>query len=356
MLPSARIIQAFPKADLHSHIDGSIPARELFKIAHENHREVKTPEGHILTDPGRFYNFVRGDGYHNLLDDIVNRFYPILGLMQTENTIREVGEAYAKGLKRDGVIYAEGRFAPHYHTQEGMTIPEVISSMLEGLRGGGEETGIQVNLIVAFGREVDIELAKKVVSYALRYAGRGVVGIDVGGAEAGHPPEKFQQAFRLTFDSALRRTVHAGEGAGSAEQNLRNIRSAITLLRADRIGHALNLSRDRELIELAKEKRVTVEMNPISNLVLRYISTLTELGIDRLLSAGVAVTVNSDDPALWPGGSLSDNLLGVCNAYNFGFEELETLITNSFSGAFISQEGKEALREEYITARRRLKS
>ncbi len=315
-----------------------------------------TREGNVLTNANAFLGFVKGEGYHTLLGEIVDRFYPIIGLMQTDETIQEVGRTYVKELKKDGIIYAEGRFAPHYHTAEGMTHAEVIESMLEGLKAGCEETGIQANLIVAFGREVGIGVAEEVISQALRYEGRGVVGIDIGGKEEGNPPERFQNAFRLTFDSKLRRTAHAGEGAGSVDQSLRNIRNSISLLRADRIGHAVNLANDRELINLARERGVAVEMNPVSNLTLQHIHALRELGLDRLLSSGVTVTVNSDDPAIWPNGSLSENFVAVCTAYDFGLEEVDTLIINSLRAAFASREEREALVEEYQRARSRLKS
>jgi len=353
---SLRIVQKLPKADLHSHIDGSIPFRELSRIARENHREIMTRRGSVLANAGAFFDFVTGDGYHTFLSEILDRFYPILGLMQTEETIREVGRTYVNELKKDGIIYAEGRFAPHYHTVEGMTQADVIESMLEGLKAGSEETGVHANLIVAFGREVGIGLAEEVVSQALRYEGRGVVGIDIGGKEAGNPPERFQSAFKLTFDSRLRRTAHAGEDAGSVDQSLRNIRNSIMLLRADRIGHAVNLASDRALMSLVVERGVALEMNPVSNLTLHHIRSLRELRLDLLLSSGAAVCMNSDDPALWPNGSLSENFVAVCDAYNFGLEEVDALASNSFSSAFASHEEKEVMREEYKRVSSRLKS
>src|SRR3989442_11297030 len=155
---------------------------------------MKTRGGNVLANANAFFGFVKGEGYHTLLSEIVDRFYPILGLMQTEETIREVGRTYVKGMKEDGIVYAEGRIAPHYHTAEGMTQADVIESMLEGLKAGCEETGVQANLIVAFGREVRIGVAEEVVSHALRYEGRGVVGSYVGGNEDFHPPARCKRA------------------------------------------------------------------------------------------------------------------------------------------------------------------
>src|SRR2546428_2547579 len=180
---SLRIVRKLPKADLHSHIDGSIPFRELSRIARENHREMKTRRGNVLANANAFFGFVKGEGYQTLLSEIVDRFYPILGLMQTEETIREVGRTYVKGLKEDGIIYAEGRFAPHYHTAEGMTQADVIESMLEGLKAGCEETGAQANLIVAFGREAGNGLAGENVSQAPQYERSGGVWVHIAGDE-----------------------------------------------------------------------------------------------------------------------------------------------------------------------------
>src|SRR2546422_8428328 len=150
---------------------------------------MKTRGGNVLANANAFFGFVKGEGYHTLLSEIVDRFYPILGLMQTEETIREVGRTYVKGLKEDGIVYAEGRIAPHYHTAEGMTQADVIESMLEGLRAGCEETGVQANLIVAFGREAGIGLAQEAGPQTPRDEGRGGGGGGIGGKEKGKPTQ-----------------------------------------------------------------------------------------------------------------------------------------------------------------------
>lgn len=352
MLLSTRAARALPKAELHSHIDGSVSARELFRIAKENHRPMLTPGGDELTSSSAFMRYVEGGGYGTMLETIVDRFFPIINLMQTEETIRDVGASFMRAKKADGVVYVEGRFAPQYHTKEGMSIGDAIRSMAEGLAEGAEKYGVHANLIVAIGRESSARTGEEVARAAI--ASRSAVALDLGGPEEGNPPEKFAKAFDVARGAGLKVTIHAGEGAGSRRQNLANVRTAITRMGAGRVGHAIDLASSRELVSLVRAKSVAVEMNPISNLVLRKIRSPKDLRIDQLLDAGIRVSLNSDDPSLWPEGELSDVYSSVCSAYGFGEKELDTLAENAYMGAFIGDREKELLIKDYRKARQRL--
>lgn len=343
-----------PKADLHSHIDGSVDAKTLLQIAKNHRRRMLTPDGAELVGVSAFMRYVEGGGYHSLLDNIVDRFYPITNLMQTEGTIRDVGISYVGAQKREGVAYTEGRFAPQYHTREGLSLKDAIVSMADGLAEGAERYGVKTALIVGIGRETSPEIGVDVAKAAAN--SKLVVALDLCGPEEGYPPPKFNEAFRTAVASGLKVTVHAGEGAGSVSQNLRNMRDAITRLHASRLGHAIPLARSEPLLKLVLQRSVAIEMNPISNLVLRKIRGLRELSIDKLLARGVRISVNSDDPAIWPGGHLPDVYSRVCEAYGFGFDVLDRLMDNSFDGAFATAGDKEWLRELYGEARRRIES
>ena len=351
-VPSLSVIAKLPKFDLHSHIDGSIPVGELFRIAKRNKRKIFTSKGTEVDTPDAFMRLVRGSGYHGLLDEIVERFHPITGLMQTSQIIRDIGISYVEEQRRHNVIYAEGRFAPQYHTREGLSLREVVRSMKEGLEEGSERFGVRANLIVAFGRESSTSTAAEVAKAAVGI--EGVVALDVGGPEAYHPAEKFRPAFEIADGGGLKKTVHAGEGAESLEQNLRNIRSAITILGADRVGHAVDIAKDASLIRLAASRGVAIEMNPVSNVTLRKIRSPSELEIDRLLDDSVLVTLNTDDPALWPRGSIDEVISSVCKAYGFGLETIDRFVANSIYGSFADDRRKDEMAEDYRAVRETL--
>jgi adenosine deaminase len=348
MPPALAYFRTPPKVDLHSHIDGSIPAPDLFRIAKKFHRKILTPKGGELDSVTAVMRYVRGDGYGSMLENVVDRFYPITNLMQTEDVLREAGSAYVKTQHLDGVAYAEGRFAPQYHTKEGLSMENVIACMAEGLAEGSERYYVRVNLIVAIGRESTSRFGEAVATAAIN--SRKAVALDLGGPEAGNPPERFRRAFEKASAAGLKKTVHAGEGAGSIRQNLRNIRTAINLLGADRVGHAIHLVQSESLVRLVRAKSVAIEMNPTSNLVLQKIAKLTELGLDTLLNKQVMVSVNSDDPALWSRGKLSQVYADVSRAYGFRDAELRRLVENSIMGSFASDHEKTELLEEYRSA------
>jgi len=349
--PSLSEIRKLPIADLHSHIDGSVSPRELFRIAQKHHRSMLTPKGDALDSVTSFMRYVVSDGYGSMLDNIVDRFHPITGLMQTEGTIRDVAIEYLREQKDDGVIYAEGRFAPQYHTREGLSLKDVIVSMADGLKEGAERYGVKTALIVGIGREATAARGAEVARAAVD--SRRVTALDLCGPEAGNPPRRFREAFRIAAGAGLKATVHAGEGAGSNRQNLAYMEEAIRELGADRLGHAIPLSKSKRLMKAVLSKHIVVEMNPISNLVLRNVRDLRDLAIDALLDQGVVVSVNSDDPSLWPRGHLPEVYHRVCDAYGFGFKELDTLAMNSFEGAFASERDKAWLGQQYKAARRR---
>ncbi len=228
---------------------------------------------------------------------------------------------------------------------------QAIRTMAEGLAEGSEKYGVTTALIVAIGRESSPEVGTAVAKAAVG-SGRAVA-LDLGGPEMGNPPQRFREAFDLAASHGLKVTVHAGEGAGSVKKNLANIRTAVTKLHANRLGHAVHLAQDMRLVELVLRSSVAVEMNPVSNLVLHKIRSLRELAIDRLLESGVRVTVNSDDPALWSDGGLSRVLFSTCKEYGFGMKELDSLVLNSFHGAFASERVRQLLSDEYLLHRRR---
>lgn len=351
MQVSLRTIRSLPKADLHTHIDGSIPVRELFRIAREHHRKLLTTGGAELETVSAFVTHTVGSGYDSLLEDIIERFHPITRLLQTEGTLHDAGVSYVKAQKAEGVVYAEGRFAPQYHISEELSLDDVIESMAEGLAEGAEKYGVKVPLIVAIGRESTPKLGEQVARAASRNS--AVVALDLGGPEVGNPPRKFERAFAIASSSGLRTTIHAGEDAGSAAKDREYMREAIAM-GADRIGHAIRLADDRELVSRVCDRSVTIEMNPVSNTVLGKIQSPRDLSIDSLLDDGVRVTLNSDDPALWRNGGLSDVYVGVCRAYGFGMKTVDLLVENSFRGSFSKDSDKEALAQEYRRARARL--
>ena len=325
----------------HIHWDGSIPPQDLWNFYKKKDKKLSLPEKYIDGTA------VQGDREIKSIEqlrefqmglfskyDIVSVFGVPTGAMQTAEDIKSMALAHSRYLKSQNTVYAESRFAPQYHTFKGLKLDEVIGHALEGFAQAEEETGVKVNPIICIGREVDSEEGEKIVKAALNFADRGVVGIDLACYEPPFPPERFAKAFALTFDSPLKRTVHADEmfSEEDKKQGFRNLYTALTLLRADGIGHAIHLHENKDLIELIVERNVRLESNPVSNLTCNFIESVEDLHLDELVKAGVKVTINSDDPAMWKNGDLAHNLYVVGKLY--GDEFVDTVIKNSVETAW----------------------
>lgn len=340
----------------HIHWDGSIPFERLWDFYQEKGQKLFFPERYSSGE------FVKGDReiktreqLYELRDglfskyEIVDVFKIPTMVMQTAEDLKTMAVAHCQYLQSQNIAYAETRFAPWYHAREGergsiLALDETIGYSLEGFAEGKEKTGVTVKPIICINREIDPEAAKKIVTAALNFAGRGVVGIDLACYEPLFPPELFAEAFALTFDSPLKRTVHVDEMV-SPEEGRANLEIAMNWLRADGISHAIHLYQHQDLIDVMLEKNIRLESNPISNLRCGFIKKVQDLRLGQLIAAGVKVTINPDDPALWKDGDLAHNLYLVGKIY--GDETIEKVRQNSIETAWgLSKEEKQKMLQQ----------
>jgi len=337
----------------HIHWDGSVPWKSIpatndspeiegiFDFYKRTGKPLLKPEEDIRGNPIQDRSITCAEDMLELPRLMFKRykigdvFDYAINAMKTPEDIRQMAVAHCHYLKYQSVAYSETRFAPWYHTDH-LSMDQVIGYALEGFTLGEDETGVIVKPIICVNREIDGEQAKDVVRAALRFEGR-VVGIDLACYEPGRPPELFEEAFALTFDTSLKRTVHAGEMCDN-EQNVKNIYTALTKLRANGIGHAIPLHNHDGLVDLFLENNVRLESNPLSNLQY-FIEDAADLHLDDLVERGVLVTINPDDPAMWPNGDMVHNLYLVGKLY--GDEFVDRVIKNSIVTAWgLSQEEK----------------
>ena len=130
--------------------------------------------------------------------------------------------------------------------------------------------------------------------HAARYRDRGVVGVGLGGLEAQYPPEPYAPAFELARAEGLASVPHAGEVAGPA-----SVRGALDALGADRIRHGIRAVEDPGLVRELADRRLVLDVCPISNLRTRAVASLDEHPLPRLVAAGVPCSISTDDPAMF---------------------------------------------------------
>jgi aminodeoxyfutalosine deaminase len=175
----------------------------------------------------------------------------------------------------------------------------------------------------------------QVVRCALKYRDRGVVGIGLGGPEAENPPEPYAPAFELARSEGLASVPHAGEHAGPA-----SIRGALDTLGADRIRHGIRAVEDPELVRELADRRIVLDVCPISNVCTRAVRSLAEHPLPDLLGAGVPCSISTDDPAMF-GTDLSTEYAA---AASLGLEPREAYEAG-LEGALCDDQTRARLRE-----------
>ena len=316
--------------DLHLHLDGAITVEIAKKLAEIQNFELPTDSDEEL----KKYLTVPPDCKN--LNEFLKCFEIPGYLMQTPEGLREAVHLVADNIKSQGVVYAEIRFAPQVHTKAGMTQEEAIQAALEGLK----ETELKANLILCCMRgdgndaqnEETVELASK---YLVENG--GAVTVDLAGAEALYPTENYRELFAKARELGIPFVIHAGEAAGAE-----SVRYAVEF-GAKRIGHGVRIFEDPEVVALVKEKGITLEMCPTSNVQTQVIENMLEYPFMKYLDEGIKVTLNTDDMGI-EGTTLANEYRIMEEYFNLSPEQERILLANAVDAAFTTDAVKNQLR------------
>ncbi len=322
-----------PKLDLHLHLDGAIRTETIRDLARRF--DVDLPSFEVDT----LANHVQVQPDCRSLSDFLECFETFYPVLQYPQALERIAYELCEDLARQGVIYAETRFAPVLLLEQGATKEEHIKAVLEGLEAGREEFGVFVRLILCVYRGTNPEDSLEVVELAEKYKERGIAGIDFAGDESQFDAAPHSEAFSLVKEYDLPLTIHAGE-AGAVD----NIREAVDL-GADRIGHGVRLQDDPELVEEVVEKQIPLEMCLTSNLQTQAVKSLPEHPFGEYYRRGVKVTINTDDPRV-SNTDINKEFLMAARQFELELADLKEILLNAVDTAFVEEELKSELRAE----------
>ncbi len=325
-------IRRAPKVLLHDHLDGSMRAKTVVELAAEQgYANLPTTDADELA---RW--FTRGADRRNL-ELYLETFAHTVGVTQTKDGLMRAAAEAAEDLADDGVVYAEVRFAPELHTEQGLTLDEVVESVLEGFNIGSAGRPITIGTLCTAMRTA--ARSYEIAELALRYRDDGVVGFDIAGAEAGHPPSRHLDAFQLVMRESFHITIHAGEAFG-----LPSIAEALNYCGAERLGHGVRIVDDitfnsdgsadlGRLAAYVRDCRIPLEMCPTSNVHTGAASSIAEHPIGVLKDLRFRATVNTDN-RLMSDVALSDEFIKLVDAFDYTLDDMEWLTINAMKSAF----------------------
>lgn len=326
-------IEALPKVELHRHLEGCISAELLLQIAQEYEVNLPTRKLEELRP------LIQVQGNAGSLKAFLDKFYWLGMAFPNLEAVERVAYYVCRDCARDNIRYVELRFSPLFMSLEiHHSWEDLLHAVLKGIRRAEKEFDIETGLIVGVSRSNSLKHALRVVDIACEYAGLGVVGVDLFGDEAAYPPELFQAAFRVAREGGLNVTVHAGEGGGET-----NIRAAIEVLGAQRIGHGVKIVNDKEMTAWVKDRGVPLEISLTSNIKTGTVPSLKEHPLRRLYDYGIKVSINTDDPAICD-TTLSREYLLAMDYLGFTFSEIVGLVLDALDQSFLPDYRRRPLR------------
>ena len=356
------VLRRAPKVLLHDHLDGGLrPATVVELAAETGYAALPTTDVAAL---GRWFVEAASSGS---LEDYLSTFAHTVGVMQTRDALVRVAAECAEDLAADGVVYAEVRYAPELHVEGGLDLTEVVTAVNEGFREGERRAAaagnpIRVGALVTAMRHAARSM--EIAELAVRFRDEGVVGFDIAGAEAGHPPTRHLDAFEYLQRENAHFTIHAGEGFG-----LPSIWQALQWCGADRLGHGVRIIDDVDvsgvpdssdgaggdgtgvrlgrLAAYVRDKRIPLEMCPTSNVMTGAAKSIAEHPIGLLRRLHFRVTVNTDN-RLMSGTSMTREFGQLAEAFDYDLDDFRWFTVNAMKSAFIPFDERLSLIEDVI--------
>jgi aminodeoxyfutalosine deaminase len=313
----------YPKIELHVHVEGTVRPATLLELARRNDHPLPVDTEEELEALYEFRDFPH----------FIEVFTWASAALCTAGDFRQILVDYAQEAVSHGAVYLEVIFSPGLW--RGVDSDELFSGYCDGADEARELHGLEIRLTPDIPRVYTLDQAQLTARYAVKYRDRGIVGIGLGGPEAGNPPEPYASAFAIAREGGLASVPHAGEVVGPE-----SIRGALDVLHADRLRHGIRAVDDPELVEELAERGIVLDVCPVSNVRTRAVPSLEEHPLPQLVGAGVRCSISTDDPAMF-GTDLSKDCAA---AASLGLDP-EAMFTNGLHGALCDEETKERLRE-----------
>lgn len=311
-------LKALPKAELHLHLEGALEPELMFALARRNGIELPWNDVDALRQAYSFNN----------LQEFLDLYYQGANVLRTEQDFYDLTWAYLQKCHEQGVVHVEPFFDPQTHTGRGIPFEVAINGISAALRDGREDLGVTGGLILAFLRHLPEQEAFETLEQAMPFRDQFfAVGLD--SSEKGHPPSKFERVFAKARAEGFRAVAHAGE-EGPADY----IWEALDLLKVDRIDHGVRAVEDPKLLDRLAEEQVPLTVCPLSNTKLQVFPDMAHHNILELLSRGLNVSVNSDDPSYF-GGYVLENFLALRDALGMTEEQAHQLAKNSMDARLV---------------------
>ncbi|MDT0596489.1 adenosine deaminase [Glaciecola petra] len=313
-----------PKAELHIHIEGSLEPALMWRLAQK----------HNITLPFESVEAIEHAYQFEDLQSFLDLYYQGADVLRDEDDFYTLMWSYLCKCHEQKVVHTEIMFDPQTHTARGIDFSIFMEGFKKAIAQAKQEFGMSVYLILSFLRHLSEQSAFDALYQAKPYY-EMIKAVGLDSSELGNPPEKFEKVFAEAKSLGFKRVAHAGEEGPPSY-----IWGAIELLDVHRIDHGVRSSEDLALIEYLRKHEIPLTVCPLSNVKLCVVGSMQEHNILSLLSQGLLVTVNADDPSYF-GGYLNENYAAIIENLDISERQVKQLIVNGFRASFLPDAAKQ---------------
>jgi adenosine deaminase len=286
-------------AELHTHLGGSVASEILWSLAHE--QGIALP----VKDYWEFDALVTVSdprGVENL--DALDAIYHWTELIQSSPIAveRSVHAAIGGAYRSQGITTLELRFNPMKRNRGGeRDLDHIILAAVRGLDLASlEYPHVRAGLILMMDRTFDARLNEIIVEKAIRWAARGIVGVDIAGPRPGgerYDYTRIAPMVETARAAGLGVTIHVGEEGATGREEIGDV---VEHLRPDRIGHGILAAGDEELMRMLRDAGVVLEICPTSNLLTKALPDEAAVRdtIRTFVEHDVPFTIATDGPEM----------------------------------------------------------
>jgi adenosine deaminase len=323
-------LRRVPKVELHCHFEGTVRPQTFADLARKHEIELPTQEADKLYDYDSIYEFLKIFGMVSST------------LIDQEDFARAAFESIEDGVRLGNLHYREMFFNPTLHTRRGVPYTTVVDGLIDGIKEAERQYGVRCRLIADVYRQDPPEMAREMVEQVLEHHRDELIGLGMDGAEAPDPPEKFVDSYRLAKQGGLRLTAHACEDAPA-----QNITTCLDLLGCERIDHGYHILGDEAVVGRCRDEGIIFTVCPTATAVCYFDpDDYTKHPIREMAAEGLKIMLNSDDPPMFH-TDIGREYVEMTKAAEWPKEKVREFVMNGIDGAWLDDDEKRRLREEF---------
>ena len=326
-----------PKTEIHCHLEGSIRTQTIIDVAREYNLKLPSCEVNELDKHVKVFDQLRD------LQAVLDAFAIFQNSITSPAVVERIAWELFEDCARQNIKLFEVRFSPdwafHGHN---LDWDESLEALLRAKERAEREFDMAIGIIAITSRGMGAESCVKTVDWAIRNR-QHIQAVDLADGEQLYPMSDFVKPILKAKDTGLKVTVHSGEDTPASA-----VWDTIHAFQPDRIGHGIHSIEDMKVVELIKERGITLEVNPWSNYLTNSVPTIEAHPLKKLFDLSLRVTINSDDPEV-----LETN---VNNEYRIAHEilgmsmdDIATCNRYAFESSFIEDSAKQRIWDKYFS-------